>query len=95
MKRDWLFGEPQPIQACIRCVSEATGITVAQITGESRRAAIVKARHAAMYLAHRQFGKSSTQIGIAFGGRDHTTVIAAVRNVEARPHLYPLIEVSE
>jgi chromosomal replication initiator protein len=41
-------------------------------------------RQVAMYLARRLTTRSMPEIGRRFGGRDHTTVIHAVRAVEAR-----------
>ncbi len=36
----------------------------------------------AMYLCRQRLGTSFLEIGERFGGRDHTTVISAVRRVE-------------
>lgn len=44
----------------------------------------VRPRQVAMCLSVRLSGQSLSRIGQAFGGRDHTTVIHAARQVEAR-----------
>ena len=47
-----------------------------------RTRAIVRPRQIAMYLAKTMTSKSFPEIGKRFGGRDHTTVLHAVRKVE-------------
>ena len=46
-----------------------------------RQAHIVLPRQVAMYLAKELTQKSLPEIGDAFGGRDHTTVLHAVRKI--------------
>jgi len=49
----------------------------------SRRArAVARPRQIAMYLAKQLTARSLPEIGRKFGGRDHTTVMHAVRKVE-------------
>lgn len=43
----------------------------------------VRARQVAMYLCRKLTGRSTTEIGKKFGGRDHSTVIHAVRRITA------------
>lgn len=57
-------------------------LTVADLTGRSRRAALVQARGLAMLAARQLYGMSLTEIGRYFGGRDHTTVLNACRKCE-------------
>ena len=45
---------------------------------------IVEARQAAMYLCRSLIGDSLSNIGVCFGGRDHTTVIHAMRSIEKK-----------
>ena len=50
----------------------------------SRRTAnVVRPRQVAMYLAKTLTLRSLPEIGCRFGGRDHTTVLHAVRKIEA------------
>ncbi len=52
-----------------------------ELTGSSRKAPLVVARHVAMYLLYIDFDLPYEQIGDLFGGRDHTTVMHAVEKV--------------
>lgn len=61
----------------------AYGLERSALTGESLKKAIVKPRQIAMWAASRLTGRSMLEIGIYFGGRDHTTVIHAVRTISA------------
>ncbi len=47
-----------------------------------RTRTIVKPRQVAMYLAKMMTPRSLPEIGRRFGGRDHTTVLHAVRKIE-------------
>jgi chromosomal replication initiation ATPase DnaA len=42
------------------------------------------ARHVAMYLCKQRLKCSFPELGRAFGNRDHTTVMSAVRKIEAQ-----------
>ena len=54
---------------------------------KKRPANIAKPRQIAMYIAKELTQKSLPEIGELFGGRDHTTVLHAVRRIaEARSH---------
>lgn len=63
--------------------AERHGVRRPEIRGRSRVARIVKARDEAALLMH-QRGLSYPQIGARLGGRDHSTIIAAVRRAKAR-----------
>ena len=61
----------------IKIVSDATGIPVTEIAGNSRQANIVKARHLSMW-AYRWHSKLSLQIIAKIHGKNnHATVIWA------------------
>jgi chromosomal replication initiator protein len=69
------------IEMILNEVSSTTGISVAEIKGDKRVRPIVQARHLTMYLARELTDASLPKIGERIGGRDHTTVMHAVRNV--------------
>jgi chromosomal replication initiator protein len=55
----------------------------ADLISERRNRAIARPRQAAMWLAKHLTSRSLPDIGRRFGGRDHTTVLHAVRRIEA------------
>jgi chromosomal replication initiator protein len=65
----------------IGATSRQHGLTAADLVGPSRCRQVSLARGMAMYLARRLTPKSLESIGAAFGGRDHTTVLHAVRKI--------------
>ena len=66
----------------IAITSSLCGVAIAEITGEKRSRPLVDARHIAMYVTRQMTKLSYPDIGREFGGRDHTTVLHAVRRVE-------------
>ena len=70
-------GHRQILAEAARCCDAAP----ADITGTGRRARLVMARQAAMYVCRRHLGLSYPELGRAFGGRDHSTVIHAVKKI--------------
>jgi len=53
------------------------------LLSERRTRAVARPRHVAMYLAKQLTTRSYPDIGRRFGGRDHTTVLHAVKRIEA------------
>lgn len=73
---------PEYIQ---RLVAEAYRVETAQMTAKGRgRAEIAFARQVAMYLCRELLNMTTTAVGNAFGGRDHGTVINAIKAVKNR-----------
>lgn len=66
----------------IRMAARSHGLPAAALAGSGRSRGVVQARNLAMYLARRLTGSSFGAIGVAFGGRDHTTVLRGVRAIE-------------
>ncbi len=71
-----------PIQRVIMVTAREFGLELSDITGPRRSAHIVRPRQVAMYLAKTLTAHSLPEIGRRFGGKDHTTVLHAVRKVE-------------
>ncbi|PKQ27230.1 MAG: chromosomal replication initiator protein DnaA [Actinobacteria bacterium HGW-Actinobacteria-4] len=68
--------------AIIGKTAEYFGITMDELTGTSRSRVYVTARQIAMYLCRQLTDLSLPKIGENFGGKDHTTVMYAVKKVE-------------
>ena len=65
-------------------VAQEFKIRVADINGRRRTANIAHPRQVAMYLARKHTQSSLQDIGAAFGGRDHGTVIHAAKTIEEK-----------
>ncbi|UVS88802.1 chromosomal replication initiator protein DnaA [Burkholderia glumae] len=64
-----------------KTVADFYNIKVADMYSKKRPANIARPRQIAMYLAKELTQKSLPEIGELFGGRDHTTVLHAVRKI--------------
>lgn len=74
---------PTPqLLAVIHAVCREYKVSVIDILSNRRMAYIVFPRQVAMTLAKRVTLKSLPEIGRRFGGRDHTTVLHAIRKIE-------------
>tara|TARA_R110002096_G_scaffold196935_4_gene379965 strand:+ start:631 stop:2139 length:1509 start_codon:yes stop_codon:yes gene_type:complete len=65
-----------------RRVAEHYNIRLADMSSPRRARAVARPRQIAMYLAKQLTTRSLPEIGRKFGGRDHTTVMHAVRKVD-------------
>ncbi len=77
-------GTQVTIEEIQRRVAEEFDIRLTDINGRRRTANIAHPRQIAMYLARKHTESSLQDIGAAFGGRDHGTVIHAARSVEQK-----------
>ncbi|MBQ1543409.1 chromosomal replication initiator protein DnaA [Caulobacter sp. CCUG 60055] len=66
-----------------KAAAEHFGLKQADLISERRNRSIARPRQAAMWLAKQLTTRSLPDIGRRFGGRDHTTVLHAVRRIEA------------
>src|SRR6201996_1605736 len=66
-----------------KTVAEHYGLKQADLISERRARAVARPRQVAMWLAKQITVRSLPDIGRRFGGRDHTTVLHAVRRIEA------------
>ncbi|MCH2108143.1 MAG: chromosomal replication initiator protein DnaA [Polyangiaceae bacterium] len=57
-------------------------VTNAELLSKDRHKSVAFARQVAMYLCRQRLKSSFPELGRAFGNRDHTTVMSAVRKVE-------------
>ncbi|MDB5645666.1 chromosomal replication initiator protein DnaA [Methylobacterium sp.] len=65
-----------------KLVASRYNVSRSDILSERRTAAVVKPRQIAMYLSKVLTLRSLPEIGRRFGGRDHTTVLHAVRKID-------------
>jgi chromosomal replication initiator protein len=77
-------GEPRRvrIEDIQRVVARHYNVSRQELVSNRRTRVIVKPRQIAMYLAKTLTPRSFPEIGRRFGGRDHTTVLHAVRKIE-------------
>ncbi len=73
-------------------VSNYYSLTPSQLTGNMRTSQIALARHIAMYLMRSMLDISFDKIGEFFGGKDHSTVMSACKNVEKGLKTNPTLE---
>jgi chromosomal replication initiator protein len=79
-----LWGEEEKvitIEQIQRKVSDVFGIKLSDLKAKNRTKAVAFPRQVAMYLARQLTHASLSEIGRAFGGKDHTTVLHAVDKI--------------
>ncbi|WP_246217746.1 helix-turn-helix domain-containing protein [Jiella pacifica] len=72
------------IRTITAAVAEIRGVALADILSDRRSKEIVRPRHEAMYFAKTMTPATLPAIGRRMGGRDHSTVLSGIRNIEAR-----------
>ncbi len=77
-------GTKVTIEEIQRLIAEEFDIRVCDLTGRRRTANVAHPRQLAMYLARKHTDITLQDIGAAFGGRDHGTVIHAARTIEQK-----------
>jgi chromosomal replication initiator protein len=71
------------IDSVIRAVAERYSLPPAQLKSKTNAHGISRPRQVAMYLAKELTGASLPELGRAFGGKHHTTVLHSIRKVES------------
>lgn len=64
-----------------KVICDAFGISAADLRSSSRRRLLAVPRAIAMFLSRRMTGSAYREIGMYFGGRDHSTVVAAEKKI--------------
>lgn len=72
------------VEAIKRCVASHFNIRPLDLTSAKKQKVIAVPRQIAMYLCRHHLKESFPEIGMKFGGKDHTTVMHAVKKVEKR-----------
>ena len=79
----WRPGDtPHHLVSIIEAASVVCGVPAEMITGYCKKRHHVEARQLAMFVARAATDLSYPELGRAFGGRDHTTVVHGVRRIE-------------
>lgn len=71
------------IDDILRVVMKHFGVNRGDLLSSRRNRSIVRPRQIGMYLAKTMTARSLPEIGRRFGGRDHTTVLHAIRKIES------------
>jgi chromosomal replication initiator protein len=82
---------PPSIDRVQEVVSRRWGVTPEGLRSKARTKRLTVPRQIAMYLARDMLGMQLVEIGLAFGGRDHSTVIHSLDKVQhqlARDHVF-------
>jgi chromosomal replication initiator protein len=72
------------VEDILRIVAKHYGVSRSDLLSSRRTANVVRPRQIAMYLAKTLTLRSLPEIGRRFGGRDHTTVLHAVRKIDGQ-----------
>jgi chromosomal replication initiator protein len=75
--------EPVTIESILTVVSRHYNLKVTDIKSKGNAQRVAFPRQVAMYLCKRMAGESYPTIGLWFGGKHHTTVMHAVKKIEA------------
>ncbi len=65
-----------------KLVADYFKITVDDLKSKKRNNKVVRPRHIAMYLCRMETDENLAKIGLEFGGRDHSTVVAAIEKMK-------------
>ncbi|KAA0213731.1 MAG: chromosomal replication initiator protein DnaA [Leptolyngbya sp. PLA3] len=79
-------GKRPSVDAIINVVTDFYSVKRTDLLGKRRHKSISLPRQVCMYLARKETSHSLEEIGAHFGGRDHTTVMHAVRTIESKAH---------
>ncbi len=75
-----------------RCVCQYFKISLAELNSKSRERKYSEPRQIAMYLMRKYTKKTLPEIALAFGGKDHSTVIHAIKKIEKELHASPTVK---
>jgi len=90
------FASPQQTNVTIdviqRVVADYFNLSNQELKGKKRTKVIAFPRQLAMYITREMTEYSTTEVGLEFGGRDHTTVMHACQRIESRMRTDPTLE---
>ncbi|MEM7155704.1 MAG: chromosomal replication initiator protein DnaA [Myxococcota bacterium] len=76
-------GAPLTVEAIQKTVAQYFSVRISDLKGPRRHKGIARPRMIAMYLSRELTGASFPEIGLRFGGKDHSTVINACKRMTA------------
>lgn len=79
----YMMGQRLTVDRIQRAVCEVFSVTPTDMVSKRRARVIARPRQVAMYLCKKLTKRSLPDIGRRFGGRDHTTVMHAVKRIDA------------
>jgi chromosomal replication initiator protein len=85
-------GSSLSIQEILDAITDFYDIRLADLLSKRRPKSITRPRQVGMYFARRLTRFSLEEIGSYFGGRDHTTVMHAIRTVDERRRREPELD---
>jgi chromosomal replication initiator protein len=80
------------IESINKCVCQYFKISLAELNSKSRERKYSEPRQIAMYLSRKYTKKTLPEIAMAFGGKDHSTVIHAIKKIEKELHSSPTLK---
>lgn len=80
--KDIIKKKPTEIEDIIKTVSATTKVKPSDIVSKKRTKGISISRQIAIYLSRKYTSKTFKEIGEKFGGRDHSTIITSISNIE-------------
>ena len=78
----YMTGQRLTVDRIQRAVCDVFKVTLTDMVSKRRARVIARPRQVAMYLCKKQTKRSLPDIGRRFGGRDHTTVMHAVKRID-------------
>ena len=91
-----LFASPKQSNITIdliqRMVADYFNLSTQELKSKKRTRVVAFPRQIAMYITREVTEYSTTEIGLEFGGRDHTTVMHACQRIDARMRTDPTLE---
>jgi len=91
-----IFASPKQSNVTVdliqRTVADYFNLSTQELKSKKRTRVVAFPRQLAMYITREVTEYSTTEIGLEFGGRDHTTVMHACQRIEARMRTDPTLE---
>lgn len=77
-------GNSVSMETILKVVADCENTSIADIKGSKRNKSIADTRHIAIYIARELLDYSYPDLGVEFGGRDHSTILSAYNKIADR-----------